>query len=343
MITSGGGSSLEVSRKTGIAHKGGGMLPEVVSPYLKQLIRQTGSNALRLQFWANPEDELASPPDQALLDPLLEEKHRELRGLVYKYRGDTGSGRHGRALVLLTVKCASYCRFCTRGRMVGSSEPPLSKKEIDEICAFVISHPELNELILSGGDPLTAPPELLRYTLRRFSDLPQIEILRIDTRLPVHNPHAVSSEMINAIRQIPLPYVLVHVNHPAELSKDARGALTRLRRETGSILRSQSVFLRGVNDSVDILYDLFTGLIKIGVVPYYIFHNDPVPWAQHFTIPLEEEVRLLTDLRRRMTGLAWPTHVVDVPGGFGKLPVPLGFWNSDLSHYRDFAGNERVG
>lgn len=314
-------------------------LPNVVSPYLKKLIEEKGKDAgpLGLQFIAKPEVEDIYL-NKISHDPLDEDEHSPVPGLVYKYEGKDGT--FGRALLTLTYKCASYCRFCTRGRVVGTSKPSLSVAQIDDIVRFIKSRPELNEVILSGGDPLTAPPEVLRHTLRSLSELPQIKIIRIGTRLPIHNPLAIGDSIIESIKLLEDPFILIHINHPDELTEETRKVIRRFRRECFATVFSQSVFLKGVNDNFETLYKLFNELAILRVRPYYLYRNDPVPWAKHFTVPFEKEVEIVTKLKANLSGLAGTfRYTVDAPNGYGKIEVPLNFWNWDIkSDYKDFKG-----
>lgn len=314
-------------------------LPNIVSPHLQKLVEKTGgaSGPVGLQFVSQPELE-----DQYLgavtNDPLEEEEHSPVLGLVYKYQGT--STKHGRGLFTLTYKCASYCRFCTRGRVVGTTKPTLTVEQVDDVINYIKSRPEIDEIILSGGDPLTAPPPVLRHALRSLSETPQLKVIRIGTRLPVHNPLAITDQTIEAIKFLKDPYILIHINHPEELTPETKAVIERFRRECYATVLSQSVFLKGVNDDYDTLYKLFTELSYLRVRPYYIYRNDPVPWAKHLTIPFEREVEIVTKLKATLSGLASTfRYVVDVPEGYGKVEVPLDFWKWDkTADFKDFKG-----
>jgi len=306
------------------------MLAEKISDHLKNLAKK--SPAIKRQFYLSKwelhtkEDKLNS------VDPLLEDEHTKKRGLIYKYRG--------RVLILLTLSCAAYCRFCTRRRCVSELEKGLlTKKNIDEIARYIKKHKEIKEIILSGGDPLTAP-NLLTCSLKVFSALPQIKIIRIGTRVPVSNPKLVTDDLLKLIRKISQPiYVGIHFEHPDELTPETIKACEKLRK-AGAILYSQSVFLKGVNDSYEVLYELFSRLIEIGVKPYYLYRCDPVQGIEHFRVPFEKEIKIATQLRKNLSGLAWPTYVIDTPNGNGKIPVPLEFWQFDKKEFKDFLGKK---
>ena len=266
-------------------------------------------------------------------DPMLEDEHQVVRGLIHKYEN--------RALCLLTADCAAYCRFCTRRRMVSDIERGrMDTGDVERWVEYLTAHPEVSEVILSGGDPFVVSSELFAYTLKRISSVPTITVLRIGTRVPVSAPEFVTDEKLDAIRSISQPvYIGIHFEHPAELTHETIEAVARLRK-AGAILYSQTVFLREINDDYDILYKLFSRLIEIGVRPYYIYRCDPVTGVGHFRSDFAKERKIMTALRKNLSGLACPIYVIDTPLGSGKIPVPLEFWNADVSRYRDFCGEE---
>lgn len=341
-----------------------GGLPEVIPKYLQDLIMATGgpSGPLGLQFVAQPELERAHFTGEAS-DPLIEDEHEvpEAPGLVYKYQAKVDERGAvvfpGRALWTITRNCAAYCRFCTRGREVGipagmeglrsgtlSHTPHLSDEQIEQTLDYIREKPGLNEIILSGGDPLTIKPEKLHYVLgrlRQMQDSGKLDIVRIGTRVPIHNPAAIKDAHYEAIAQLKFPYTMIHINHPAELTPQALAVLHRFRRECDATVMSQTVLLKGVNDSVEVLSDLFNTMARVGIRPYYVYQNDPVYWAEHLTVPIDEAIALWQALRPRLSGVAATARfVIDTPQGYGKIPIPEGnAWNIDFgSGFRDFQG-----
>ncbi len=312
------------------------MLAVKISGHLKKLSKK--NDAVRKQFYLS-ESELRffqkedSFNSSGFSDPLLEEQYEKTKGLVHKYKN--------RVLILLTLTCAAYCRFCTRRRKVSDIEKGIiSQADIQKMLAYLLKNPEIDEVIFSGGDPLTSP-KILKYALKEFSRLPQIKIIRIGTRLPVSNPKFITKDLLLTIKKIKQPvYVGIHFEHPAELTKETISACEKLRK-AGAILYSQSVFLKGVNDSYEILYELFTKLIQIGVRPYYLYRCDPVQGIGHFRVPFKKEVAIATNLRKNLSGLAWPTYVIDAAEGNGKIPVPLDFWEFNKGEFKDFLGNRK--
>lgn len=266
-------------------------------------------------------------------DPLLEGQCEVVRGLVHKYEN--------RVLCLLTAECASYCRFCTRRRMVSDIEKGrISYEDIERWKDYLIANPDVREVIISGGDPLFAPAQLLGQALRTISGLPSIKVIRIGTRIVVSAPEILSDDKLEIIRQVRQPvYIGINFEHPDELTDAAVDAVLKLRR-SGAILYSQTVFLKGVNDDYDTLYALFTRLVEIGVRPYYLYRCDPVAGVGHFRVDFAKERAIMTRLRKNLSGLACPMYVIDTPHGNGKIPVPLGFWDVDDTRYRDFQGEE---
>lgn len=339
-----------------------GGLPEIFSTYLRDLIQETGGpfGPIGLQFVARPDQEKKYFSDSGM-DPLGEDHHEEAPGLVYKYRGTVKKNgeieTYGRALWTITRFCASYCRFCTRGREVGymgashinenaalAQKAYLSDDDLDKVEAFLDAHPEINEIITSGGDPLTTPTPYFTKIIDRLSRRQQegkLDIVRIGSRFPIHNPIGIKDWQYEQVGRLKNPYLMVHINHPAELTPIALKVLERFRRESGATVMSQSVLLKGVNDDADTLYWLFTKLAKEGVRPYYVFQNDDVCWAKHFTVDLQKAIKIWQDLRPRLSGVAATARfVIDIAQGYGKIAVPEGdAWVVDYDKgLRDFKG-----
>jgi lysine 2,3-aminomutase len=302
----------------------GGLLFKV-SPHLERLAKK--SPAVHKQFYPSSEELCAT--NLSFLDPLLEDEFVKTPGLVHKYPG--------RVLLTMTMTCAAYCRFCTRRRMVSDIDKgTLTMEDVDNMVTYLQSHPDITEVIFSGGDPLTVP-RLLIAAITKIKKLPNIKIIRIHTRVPVSNPTLITPQVLRAFKSVtkqPL-YVSVHFEHPDELTPATKKAVRAIR-QTGAIMLSQSVFLRGINDHVDVLAQLFTQLIQLGIRPYYIYHCDPTRGVEHFMVPFAKEVDIMTQLRKQLSGLACPTYVIDTPNGSGKIPVPLDFWEFNKQGHKDF-------
>jgi len=261
-------------------------------------------------------------------DPLKEIESTKIKGVVYKYPG--------RVVILLTLKCVSDCSFCVRRWFINKEESELSEMDINNIVDFISKNKEIKEMVISGGDPLLEYKKL-KFFLKKIEKLDQIKVLRIHTKLPISKPELINKDILKLFKkQKKTLYVSLHINHINELNKKAVNIIKKIR-ETGVILYSQSVFIKGLNDSVDILNDLFTKLIELGIKPYYIYHCDKVKGLKKFIVPLDEEIRIMTELRKKVSGLAYPIHVMDTING--KIPVPSDFWDFDKTKFRDFDDN----
>jgi lysine 2,3-aminomutase len=300
---------------------------EKKSGHIEELIRREG--AVARQFVASGAE--THHADTELADPLLEEEHQVVRGLIHKY--------DNRALVLLTAECAAYCRFCTRRRMVSDTERGrISDGDVERWAGYLTAHPEVKEVIISGGDPLVASDDLFLFDMERLSAIPSVKIIRIGTRVPVSAPEMITEAKLQVISSVRQPvYMGIHFEHPSELTDATIESIARLRK-SGAILYSQTVFLSGVNDEYETLYELFSRLVELGVRPYYLYRCDPVAGIGHFRVDFAKERRIMTELRKNLSGLACPNYVIDTPNGSGKIPVPLEFWDADVSCYRDFDG-----
>lgn len=341
-----------------------GGLPEMISLYMLKLIEKTGGRTgpLGKQFMAQP----ALEKKYHLIkseDPLIEDHNEVAPGVVYKYHGKLDKkGKvvyYGRVLWTVTRFCATYCRFCTRGREVGipayvkahtkaaiAQKPYLDDTEIAKVISFLKKHKEINEVILSGGDPMTTPRPYLTKIVGALSKLQKeghLDIVRIGTRLPVHNPVSIQQWHYELLATLRNPYLMVHINHPFELTDATLNVLYNFRKIALVTVCSQTVFLKGVNDSVETLHELFVMMAKNGIRPYYMYQNDPVYWAAHFTVPIKRAIHIWEKLRPRLSGVAATVRfVIDVPFGYGKIPLPEGgAWDVDYTHYRDFRGKDQ--
>ncbi|HBU07491.1 MAG TPA: lysine 2,3-aminomutase [Candidatus Magasanikbacteria bacterium] len=305
------------------------MLATRLSPYLKKLTAK--HPAIYKQFVPSVKEE--NDNKITLVDPLTEEHFTPVRGLVHKH--------DNRVLVLLTMNCSAYCRFCTRRRKVSDiAQGVISEADLDNMVKYIKKHPKIKELIFSGGDPLTVPV-ILKKALEKFTKLSQIKVIRVGTRLMVSDPRLINEKVLDALRVVkkqPL-YLMVHFEHPAEITLATIKAVKKLQ-TVSTMLLCQSVFLKGVNDNVEILEELFSRLIEIGVKPYYLSRCDYVRGAEHFIVPIKKEIKIFTELRIRLSGIACLMYIIDVPGGMGKVPVPADFWQFDCKQYTDFTGKK---
>ena len=292
-----------------------------VTPAVAALIDPADpSDPIGLQYLPSPEELISAPGEQA--DPIGDQIHAPVKGIVHRYPD--------RLLLTATYACAVYCRFCFRREVVGpGGAGGLTPAELDGALAYIAGHPEVWEVILTGGDPLVLSPRRIADLVRRLSDIPHVKILRVHTRLPVADPEKVSDALVEALSSSRLTLAVgVHVNHARELTPAADAALARLA-GAGALLLSQTVLLRGVNDRVEVLGDLMRALVERGVRPYYLHHPDPAPGTARFRVTLAEGQALVRGLRGRYSGLCQPTYVLDIPGGFGKVPAGPAWIESD--------------
>lgn len=256
-------------------------------------------------------------------DSLAEDRHSPVPGLVHRYPD--------RVLMLVTTQCASYCRYCTRARIVGDPNQTFSRSEFDAQIEYLRRTPQVRDVLISGGDPLTLAPKLLEELLTRLREIPHIEVLRIGSRVPVFMPMRVTDELTEMLQRFHPLWLNIHVNHPNEISLELAQAADRLTR-AGIPLGNQSVLLAGVNDCVHIQRDLVQKLVRIRVRPYYLYQCDLVEGAGHFRTPVAKGIEIIEGLRGHTSGFAVPTFVVDAPGGGGKIPVMPNYHLSSSDH-----------
>jgi len=245
-------------------------------------------------------------------DSLAEDAHSPVPGLVHRYPD--------RVLMLVTTQCASYCRYCTRSRIVGNPRENFSKSDFAAQLEYLRRTPQVRDVLMSGGDPLTLAPKTLDYILAELRKIEHIEIIRIGSRVPVFLPQRITDEFCAMIRQYHPLWMNIHVNHPKEITPELSRALDKLS-YAGVPLGNQSVLLAGINDSVNIQRELVHKLVKNRVRPYYLYQCDLVKGAGHFRTTVSKGIEIIEGLRGHTSGYAVPTYVVDAPGGGGKIPV----------------------
>jgi lysine 2,3-aminomutase len=257
--------------------------------------------------------ELDHKPEE-LFDPIGDDAHSPIEGIVHRYPD--------RVLLKLTHICAVYCRFCFRREMVGPDKPAaLSRAALAAALDYIGSHPQIWEVILTGGDPLILSSRRLRAVMKSLAAIDHVKVVRIHTRMPVAEPDRVTADLVRAIKIKGKPtYVAVHVNHPRELTAQAREACARLA-DAGIPLLSQTVLLAGVNDTAGVMDGLMRALVECRIKPYYLHQGDLAPGTGHLRTDVVAGQELMRRLRGRASGLCQPTYVLDIPGGHGKSPV----------------------
>ncbi|QDH16354.1 lysine-2,3-aminomutase-like protein [Swingsia samuiensis] len=255
--------------------------------------------------------ELETQPHETI-DPIGDEALSPVKGIVHRYED--------RALLKPLLICPLYCRFCFRREHVGPDGGLLTEAELQSAFDWIRSHNAIREIILTGGDPLMLAPRRLSHIVQTLSAIPHIETIRIHSRVPVASPERITPELLDALETDRSMWVVAHINHAREITPHAQTAIRSILARAIPVL-SQSVLLRGVNDTIQDLETLLRTLVKIRIKPYYLHHLDAAPGTSHFHVPIEEGKALLANLRGRVTGLAWPTYVLDIPGGKGKVPI----------------------
>ena len=247
-----------------------------------------------------------------MVDSLNEDAHSPVPGLVHRYPD--------RVLMLVTTQCASYCRYCTRSRIVGDPSSQFSRRDYDRQIEYIANTPQVRDVLLSGGDPLTIPQRVLEDLLGRLRAIPHVEIVRIGTRVPVFLPQRVTPDLVSMLRQFHPLWMNLHFNHPREITPEVARAVALLA-DAGIPLGCQSVLLAGVNDCPNIMKELCHKLVMNRVRPYYLYQCDLVHGAGHFRTPVAVGIEIMESLRGHTSGYAIPTFVVDAPGGGGKIPI----------------------
>ena len=302
-----------------------GSLPLAITPYYaslldpwkpKQALRRTVVPTVHEHFRSSGEAD----------DPLHEDEDSPVPGIVHRYPD--------RVLFLVTGTCSTYCRYCTRSRMVGhQGNHCLDTGQWEKGIEYVAAHPEVRDVLLSGGDPLTMADEQIEWLLMRLRMIPHVELIRIGTKAPAVLPQRITPALVKMLKRYHPLWISIHATHPDELTPEMSQACMRLA-DAGIPLGSQTVLLSGINDDVETMKRLVHGLLKIRVKPYYLYQCDPIPGSSHFRTPVAKGLEVIRGLRGFTTGYAVPTYVVDAPGGGGKIPLlpeyVVGQENGDL-------------
>jgi lysine 2,3-aminomutase len=286
------------------------VLPLAITPYYASLIDPDNQDQAIRRSMIPVANELLVSAGEAR-DPLGEDGHSPVKGIVHRYPD--------RVLFLVTDYCSSYCRYCTRSRMVGRRKKG-GMKEWQQAINYIADKKEIRDVLISGGDPLTLADQQLDWLLGKLREIPHVEVIRIGTKAPFVLPQRVTSELVGILKKHHPLWMSIHSMHPDELTAESREACTRLA-DAGIPLGSQTVLLAGINDSVETMRDLMHGLMKIRVKPYYLYQCDPILGSSHFRTSVSRGLEIYEGLRGHTTGYAVPTYVIDAPGGGGKIPL----------------------
>jgi lysine 2,3-aminomutase len=302
-----------------------GKLPVAITPYYLSLVNpDDASDPIRRSMI--PVDAEFNQSAGEAADPLGEEHQSPVHGLVHRYPD--------RVLFLATNQCAAYCRYCTRSRMVGHREACKQSHPAnwENIFKYIRQHTGVRDVLVSGGDPLTMPDEVLEYLLINLRAIKHVEIVRLGTKVPMVLPQRITSQLVKLLKQFHPLWVNIHCTHPSEITPESAKACNRLA-DAGIPLGSQTVLLAGINDSVETLRTLYHKLLTLRVRPYYLYQCDPILGSGHFRTPVGAGVEIIRNLQGFTTGFAVPKFVIDAPGGGGKIPV-----NPEYVEGRDGSG-----
>ena len=299
-------------------------LPYGVSRYYAGLAQteDPAQDPIAAQFIPRAAELVTLPYESA--DPIGDRRYLVTERLVHHYRD--------RALLLVSDRCATYCRHCFRRHFTGHGGGRLTDGQLEEACAYLEKTPAVKEILLSGGDPLMLSDQELEAIIRRLRKIDPRYIVRVCTRMPVVLPSRVTEGLARMLGDLGAVWAVIHVNHPREITAEFTAGVRRLLAGPVPVL-NQAVLLRGVNDSADTLEELFRGLVRAGVKPYYLFQGDLAAGTAHFRVPIETGIALMQELRGRLSGIALPTYAVDLPGGGGKVPVETALVRTETDSY----------
>jgi len=282
-----------------------------ITPYFFNLIdRDDPDCPIRRQVIPRGDEIVVS--EEEMLDSLGEDAHSPVPGLVHRYPD--------RVLFLVTDRCAAYCRYCTRSRLVSNAQDYNFHPEYERGLRYIEAHPEVRDVLLSGGDPLLLSDRKLDHVLGRLRAIKHVEFIRIGSRIPVFLPQRITPELCEVFRKHGPVWMSIHVNHPKECTQELKDACDRLA-FAGVPLGNQSVLLRGVNDDADVMKALVHRLLRMRVRPYYLYQMDLITGGAHFKVDVRKGIEIIRALRGHTTGYAVPQYVIDAPGGGGKVPI----------------------
>jgi len=303
--------SLSDTERSALLHPAG-PLPFAITPYYASLLSEDDPDEPLRRMVIPVIDERIHTAGEAD-DPLDEDRDSPVAGIVHRYPD--------RVLFLVTGFCSTYCRYCTRSRMVGrNGERHYSFSQWESAVAYIESRREIRDVLLSGGDPLSLSDDQLEWLLQRLSRIPHVELLRIGTKAPVVLPQRITPALTRLLKRYHPLWLSIHVSHPDELTPEMSEACKRLA-DAGIPLGSQTVLLTGINDDTVTMKRLVHGLLRIRVKPYYLYQCDPIPGSSHFRTPVVKGLEIIQGLRGHTTGYGVPTYVIDAPGGGGKIPL----------------------
>ena len=303
-----------------------GRYATLIPPAFRALIERP-DDPIGLQVIPHPDELLSTPHEHP--DPIGDEAFSPVPGIVHRYAD--------RALLKPLLVCPLYCRFCFRREHVGPGGGVLGEAALDRALDWLAGNTAVSEVILTGGDPLMLSPRRLARIVRALDAMPHVTTIRVHSRVPVADPERMTDALADALRTDRAMWLVLHANHASEFTPQAAAAIRRVQSLAIPVL-GQSVLLRGVNDDEPALEALLRAMVRLRIKPYYLHQLDAAPGTSRFHVPIEEGRRLLAGLRGRVTGLAWPTYVLDIPDGHGKVPIGPEYVDAPAGLVRDPGG-----
>jgi lysine 2,3-aminomutase len=286
-------------------------LPLRITPYYASLLQNKNNNyALAKSVVPSRLELIVSQGEET--DPLHEDSMCPVPNLVHRYPD--------RVLMLSTGFCSVYCRYCTRSHMVNKDKKHYGVKAWEESIEYIKRNPNVRDIVISGGDPLTMPDKHLEFLLSSLRAIPHVEIIRIGTKVPMVMPQRITNTLVKMLKKYHPLFMSIHSTHPDEITPEVAEATKRLA-DAGIVLGSQTVLLQGINDNVETMKELMHKLLKMRIKPYYIYQCDPIPGSSHFRTPISKGLEIIQGLRGHTSGYAIPHYVIDAPGGGGKIPL----------------------
>lgn len=307
-----------------------------ISPAIVNLIEEGNPDDPIARQFVPSSAELVILPEE-LSDPIGDDPHTKQKGITHRYPD--------RLLLKPLHTCPVYCRFCFRREKVGTDGEGLSQKELDNALAYIRDRSEIWEVILTGGDPLIIPVPRLAYIIKALNEIEHVEVIRFHSRVPVVAPERITEALVKALKVDTPVYVVLHCNHANELSEAARQAIAKLV-DAGIPMLSQSVLLKGVNDTPEALTQLMRALIRARVKPYYLHQGDLAQGTSHFRTTIQDGQALMRAIRGSVSGICQPTYILDIPGGYGKVPIGPNYLTKneagDGYHVEDYQGKKHI-
>ncbi|WP_372755021.1 KamA family radical SAM protein [Labilibaculum sp.] len=307
-------------------------LPLRITPYYASLLDNKDNDfAIAKSVVPSKQELIISEGEES--DPLHEDSMCPVPNLVHRYPD--------RVLLLSTGFCSTYCRYCTRSHMVLKDKKHYGTKAWADSINYIKNHPEVRDVLISGGDPLTMNDKHLEFLISSLRAISHVEIIRIGTKVPMVLPQRITKKLVKMLKKYHPLYLSIHVTHPDEITPEVKEAVTRLV-DTGIVLGSQTVLLKGINDNVETMKKLMLKLLKIRIRPYYVYQCDPIPGSSHFRTPVSKGLEIIHGLRGFISGYAIPHYVIDAPGGGGKVPLLPEYYQGRDGDYvvmKNFEGN----